>query len=58
MTLQEQKDKIDILSKKSDIVNKKAILLLAISGGKIGVRHSFETFLSSTLISLFPLRFT
>ena len=33
MTVQERKDKIDILSKKSDIINKKAILLLAISGG-------------------------
>ncbi len=45
MTLQERKDKVDILSKRSDIINKKAILLLAISGGigAYSIRFLFDT---------------
>lgn len=33
MTLQERKDKADIVSKQSEIVNKKIFLYLAIAGG-------------------------
>ncbi len=45
MILQERKDIIDILSKKSDVINKKAILLLAISGGigAYAIKFLFDT---------------
>ncbi len=53
MTLQERKDKADIIAKKSDIIYKKMVVLLASAGGlnKKGVRHHFETFLVFCLIS-------
>jgi len=33
MTLQERKDTVDIISKKSDIIYKKMVVLLASAGG-------------------------
>lgn len=45
MTLQEKKEYLDLLSKKSDVINKKAILLLAVSGGvgAYAVKFLFES---------------
>jgi hypothetical protein len=33
MTKEEKKEYLDLLSKQSDVINKKAIILLAVSGG-------------------------
>ncbi|MDD5399910.1 MAG: hypothetical protein PHQ93_01805 [Sulfurimonas sp.] len=33
MTLQERKDKVDIIAKQSEVINKKLIVYLAIAGG-------------------------
>lgn len=45
MTLEEKKEYLDLLSKKSDIINKKAIILLAVSGGvgAYAVKFLFDT---------------
>lgn len=45
MTLQERKDKADIIAKKSDIIYKKMVVLLATAGGlgKKGVSRHLKT---------------
>ncbi len=45
MTLEDKKEYLDLLSKKSDIINKKAIILLAVSGGvgAYAVKFLFDT---------------
>jgi len=45
MTLEEKKEYLDLLSKKSDIINKKAVILLAVSGGvgAYAVKFLFDT---------------
>ncbi len=45
MTSEEKKEYLDLLSKKSDIINKKAIILLAVSGGvgAYAIKFLFDT---------------
>jgi len=57
MTLQERKDKADIIAKKSDIIYKKMVVLLASAGGlgsyglsQVGFEKYFLIFLFGILI--------
>ena len=57
MTLQERKDKADIISKKSDIIYKKMVVLLASAGGlasyglsQTGLEKYFLMFLFGIII--------
>ena len=45
MNRDERKEYLDLLSKKSDVINKKAILLLAVSGGigAYAIKFLFES---------------
>lgn len=45
MNRDEKKEYLDLLSKKSDVINKKAILLLAVSGGigAYAIKFLFES---------------
>jgi len=58
MTLQERKDKADIIAKEADIVYKKLFILMAISGaiGGFGLSIFDKAFFVSLLL-LFPFLF-
>jgi len=53
MTLQERKDKADIIAKEADIVYKKSFLLLASAGGVGGYAIAQSGLLSYTLFGIF-----
>lgn len=58
MTLQERKDKADIIAKQSEVVNKKLFVLMAVSGavGGFGLSVFDKAFIIS-LILLLPFLF-
>jgi hypothetical protein len=55
MNLQERKDKADIISKKSDIIYKKMVVLLATAGGLGGYGLNQSGFEKYFLMALFGI---